>query len=102
MSQKDLTPRDFCFEHNSLENKYFTLSFGWDIDDQHRRNQTKFRLILIIIGNVIDVQMSKSKFSVCAGYLAMGNGLFCVLHKTKQQNNEQTYQINNRGQKVII
>ena len=26
------------FEHNSLENKYF----GWDIDDQHRRDQAKF------------------------------------------------------------
>ena len=55
VSQKDLTPR--YFEHNSLENKYLTLSFGWDIDDQHRRDQTKFGLMLIITGNVIDVHI---------------------------------------------
>ena len=45
-----------------------------------------FVLILIITDNVIDVQ--KSYFSFCAGYLAMGNGLFCILLKTKQQNNK--------------
>ena len=76
------------FEHNSLENKYFILFVGWDIYDQHRRDQTKFGLILIITGNVIDVPISKSNLSVCAGYLAMGNGLFCINSKTKQQNNK--------------
>ena len=46
------------------------------------RDQTKFGLILIITGYVIDVQSkSKSNFSVCAGYLAMGNGFFCFIHK---------------------
>ena len=33
------------FEHNSLENKYFTLSFGWDIDDQYRCDQTSIGVI---------------------------------------------------------
>ena len=39
-----------AFEHNSLENKYLTLSLGWDIVDQHRRGQAKFELMLIITG----------------------------------------------------
>ena len=56
MSQKDLTQD--IFGHNYLENKYCTLSFGWDIGDQHGRDQTKFGLIMIITGNVIDIQMS--------------------------------------------
>ena len=45
VSQKDLTHTIDIFEHNSLENKYFNLSFGWDINDQHRRDQAKFGLI---------------------------------------------------------
>ena len=63
-----------------------------------RRDQSKFGLILIITGNVIDIQMSK--FSVCAGYLAMGNGLFCIDNKTKQQNNEHIKYYT--GQRAII
>ena len=78
---KKIWPLDM-FEHNSLENKYFTLSFGWDIDDQHRRDQTKCGPILIITGKVIDVVGTNVKvqfFDLC---WLFGNGIWIILYST--------------------
>ena len=79
MSQKDLIPRHFLAFITILQINILLCPLdGILMTSILGRDQTKCGLILITTAKLLTHKMSKSNFSVCAGYLAMGNLLLCI------------------------